>query len=131
MEHEIVCWSVWTGIFRGFTAARMGWPLEGVEMIDKSLHIFDEMKFTYYRPYHLGLRARAYQLAGDIENALASVSEAIAVARQSGETVVLADLLRLCGELRLAQSDGSASALAENLFNEAIGLAQAQASARG
>jgi adenylate cyclase len=127
-EYKIVFWSLWTNIFRGFAAARNGRPLEGVEMIDNSLQIFAEMQFTYYRPYHLGLRARAYELAGDIESALASASEAIAVARQSGETVVLADLLRICGELRLAESDGSAAALAENLFNEAIGLAQAQAS---
>jgi adenylate cyclase len=127
-EHQTVFWSLWTNIFRGFTAARSGRPLEGVEMIDNSLQIFAEMQFTYYRAYHLGLRARAYELAGDIESALASVSEAITVARQGGETVVLADLLRICGELRLAESGGSAAALAENLFNEAIGLAQAQAS---
>jgi class 3 adenylate cyclase/predicted ATPase len=127
-EYKIVFWSLWTNIFRGFAAARNGRPLEGVEMIDNSLEIFADMKFTYYRPYHLGLKARVYELAGDIENALASVSGAVAFARESGETVVLADLIRLCGELRLAQSGGSAVDVAENLFKEAIGLAQAQAS---
>jgi class 3 adenylate cyclase/predicted ATPase len=127
-EHKIVFWSLWRDIFRGFAAARGGRALEGIAMIDRSLDVFAEMKFTYYRPYHLGLRARAYEIAGNLESALASVNEAIAFANNSGEKVVLADLLRLSGELHLARSGGAAAEMAEGLFFEAIALARAQGS---
>jgi predicted ATPase len=127
-EHKIVFWSLWTNIFTGFAAARAGRPQEGIETIDKSLKVFADMKFTYYRPYHLGLKARAYEIAGDVDNALLSASEGIALAKESGERAVLADLTRLAGELRLAQSRGSALDCAEELFREAMTLAQAQAS---
>jgi class 3 adenylate cyclase/tetratricopeptide (TPR) repeat protein len=127
-EHKIVFWSLWTNIFTGFAAARAGRPQEGIETIDKSLKVFADMKFTYYRPYHLALKARAYEIAGDVDNALLSASEGIALAKQSGERAVLADLTRLAGELRLAQSGGSALDCAEKLFREAMMLAQAQAS---
>jgi class 3 adenylate cyclase/predicted ATPase len=127
-KHNIVFWSLWSNIFTGFAAARGGRPLEGIEMMDASIKVFADMKFTFFRPFHLGLKARAYEIAGDIGNALASTSEAIAFARDSGETLVLADLIDLCGDLHLAQCRESALDLAEHLFEEAIALARAQAS---
>jgi class 3 adenylate cyclase/predicted ATPase len=127
-KHKIVFWSLWSNIFTGFAAARNGRPIEGIEMMDASIKVFADMKFTYFRPFHLGLKARAYETTGDIENALASTSEAIAFARDSGETLVLADLIRLCGDLHLAHSRGAGIDLAEHAFQEAIALAQAQAS---
>jgi predicted ATPase len=127
-KHNIVFWSLWSNIFTGFAAARGGRPLEGIEMMDASIKVFADMKFTFFRPFHLGLKARAYEIAGDLGNALASTSEAIAFARDSGETLVLADLIGLCGDLHLAQCRESAVDLAEHFFEEAIALAQAQAS---
>jgi predicted ATPase len=127
-EHKIVFWSLWADIFRGFAAARAGRASEGIQMIDRSLKVFAEMKFTYYRPYHLELKARAYELGGDVESALVTINEAIAFAKDSGEKVVLADLTRLLGELHLARSAGAAAESAESLFSEAIELARVQAS---
>jgi class 3 adenylate cyclase/predicted ATPase len=125
-KHKIVFWLLWSNIFTGFAAARRGRLHNGIEMMDKSVKVFADMKFTYFRPFHLSLKARAYEIAGDIENALASASEAIAFARESGETLVLADLIRLSGDLHLARAGGSALDAAEDLFQEAIALAQAQ-----
>jgi predicted ATPase/class 3 adenylate cyclase len=127
-QHKIVFWAFWARIFTGYAAARQGRPLEAIETIDTSLKVFAEMKFTYFRSYHLGLKARAFAIAGDLESALASASDAVAFARESDEKVVLADLIRLSGDLHLARSGGSAVDAAEDLFREAIALAQAQAS---
>ena len=127
-EHKIVYWSLWTDMFRGFAAARQGRFAEGIQMIENALKVFAEMKFSYYRPYHVGLKARAYQLAGDLENALAAIDEAIALANETGEKVALADLMRMAGDLHLARSGAAAEATAENLFQQAIELARAQVS---
>jgi predicted ATPase len=124
-EHKIVYWSLWAYIFRGFAAARQGRFAEGIKMIEHSLKIFAEMQFSYYRPYHIGLKARAYALAGDRENALAAIDEAITLANQTGEKVALADLMRIAGELHLARA---AETTAEDHFQKAIELARAQVS---
>jgi predicted ATPase len=127
-EHKIVFWSLVADIYRGFAAARTGDPIRGIQMIDKSLKIFSEMKFMFYRPFYLSLKTRAYHIAGDTQNALATLSEAIALANATGERVSLAELIRLSGELQLARSGAMAAEKAQHLFTEAITLAQAQAS---
>jgi predicted ATPase len=127
-EHKIVFWSLWADIFRGFAKACGGATAEGIQMIDKTLKVFAEMKLTYFRSVPLGMKARAYHACGDFGNGLAAVDEAIAFAKGSGERVVFSDLIRLSGDLHLAQSGAPAAGMAESLFVEAIAVAQAQAS---
>lgn len=124
---KVVFHGHWADVFRGFAAARAGRAHEGIAMIDRSLEAFAGM-IHYYRPFHFGLRAQAYELAGDFDRALESAAEGIAVAKQSGERVVLSDLIRLSGDLQFRRDGEAASELAEKLFSEAIALAQAQRS---
>jgi predicted ATPase len=63
-----------------------------------------------------------------LDGALAAISAAVTFARESGETIVLSDLISFCGELHLAQSGSAAAVIAEASFLEAIALAQAQQS---
>jgi class 3 adenylate cyclase/predicted ATPase len=127
-EHKIVFWSLWADIFKGFARAFDGQAAEGIQVMDKSLKVFADMKLTYFRSVLLGMKARAYKAAGDFENALAATAEAIAFAEGSGERVVFSDLIRLSGDLHLAQSGAPAAGAAESLLVEAIAQAQAQAS---
>ncbi len=124
---KVVFHGYWADVFRGFAAARAGRAHEGIAMIDRSLEAFAGM-IHYYRPFHFGLRAQAYELAGDFDRALESAAEGIAVAKQSGERVVLSDLIRLSGDLQFRRDGEAASEVAEKLFSEAIALAQAQRS---
>jgi class 3 adenylate cyclase/tetratricopeptide (TPR) repeat protein len=125
-EHKIVFWSSWADIFVGFAKASRGAALQGIQMMDQSLQVFADMPFNFFRSYLLGMKARAYEIVGDFENALACVAGGIAFANDSGERVVLSDLIRLSGDLRLAWSEGAAAEETESLFVEAIALAQAQ-----
>jgi class 3 adenylate cyclase/predicted ATPase len=127
-EHKVVFWSLWTDIFSGFAMARGGRFVEGIQIMEKALKVFADMNYNFYKPYRLGLKARAYEKAGDFDHALAAVAEAIAFAKETGEKVVLSDLIRLSGELHLAQAGGSAAEVGESSFTEAIGLARAQES---
>ncbi|MEA2195721.1 MAG: hypothetical protein QOG42_2400, partial [Solirubrobacteraceae bacterium] len=127
-EHKIVFWALWTDNFTGFAKARAGDAREGIRMMEHSLEIFDDMKYTYYRSYRLGLIARAYAMAGDLEGAFRSVAKGIDFAQESGERVLLSDLIRLSGDLHLSRSGASATEVAESLFVKALALAQAQAS---
>jgi class 3 adenylate cyclase/tetratricopeptide (TPR) repeat protein len=127
-EHKIVFWSSWADIFAGFANASRGAAAQGIQMMDQSLQVFADMRFNFFRSYLLGMKGRAYEIVGDFENALACVAEGITFANDSGERVVLSDLIRLSGDLHLAQSGGAAAQEAESLFVEAIALAQAQGS---
>ena len=127
-EHKVAFWSLWTHIFMGMGMALGGRPQDGIQMMDKSMKVFADMKFRYFRSVHLGMKAQAYQIAGEIGKALASVAEGVAFAKESGERVVLSDLIRLSGELHLAGATAPAAEMAESLFVEAIELARAQAS---
>jgi predicted ATPase len=127
-EHKISFWIFWADIFRGFAMARRGRAPEGLEIIEKSLQAFGQMKFNFYKPYHLGLKARAYEIAGDLHKALTCIAEGITFAEEKGERVMLADLIRFSGQLHLARDGPTAEKTAERLFVQAIELAQAQAS---
>ncbi|MBV8848320.1 MAG: hypothetical protein JOZ16_01900 [Methylobacteriaceae bacterium] len=108
--------------------AQEGRAPDGIPLIDKSMKIFADMNFRYFRSVHLGMKARAYEAARDFEKALAILAEGIAFAHESDEKVLLSDLVRASGDLHLILAGPQATDLAENLFVEAIALAKAQAS---
>jgi predicted ATPase len=126
--HNIVFWSLWANIFSGMAKAREGADSDGPRMIDDSLKAFIEMKFTYYRPFHLGMKARAQQLLGDTDAAFSSVQEAIDFAHKSGEKGFLSDLLRLLADLQLAHRTEAGLVKAEEHLLEALAMARTQAS---
>jgi predicted ATPase len=55
------------------------------------------------RTYYLALLAEAHRKAGQIEEGLAALAEALTVVDKSGERFYEAELYRLKGELLLAQ----------------------------
>jgi hypothetical protein len=64
-------------------------------------------------PYHLALLGEVYGKAGQIDDGLAALAEALAIVNNTGERQREAELYRLKGELTLAQSNvqGLASSL--------------------
>ena len=75
--------------------------------------------------YLIALHAEATARTGKVEDALTSLSEALAHVEQTGEQVDYAEMLRLRGELLLMR-DRSATAEAENSFRAALEVARAQ-----
>ena len=54
-----------------------------------------------WRPYYLALLAEAYGKAGQVEEGLTALAEALAVVEKTGERLYEAELYRLYGELSL------------------------------
>jgi predicted ATPase len=77
------------------------------------------------QPWHLALLAEAYQHARQTEGGLAALAEALTAVHNTGERVYEAELYRLQGALRLAQSPDYA-AEAEACFHRALDVARAQ-----
>ena len=87
-----------------------GWRATGAELV---------------QPYFLALLAEAYEKAGQAEEGLLVLAEALALVRTSGERRKEAELYRLKGELLLARSPEH-HRQAEACFHQALALARRQ-----
>jgi class 3 adenylate cyclase/tetratricopeptide (TPR) repeat protein len=104
--------------------ARMGEVEDSVEAIRTSLAEVDALGFLSLRQYFLSLLAETQALAGAVDEALATVEEAVAA--NPDELWYRPMTLTLRGDLQLKREpvDASQRALAERDFNDAIELSR-------
>jgi predicted ATPase len=74
-------------------------------------------------PYHIALLARAYEIAGQFEEGLTLLDEALEIVERTGERWLAAELNRHQGQLLLRQGHSEA---AEGLYRKALGIAEEQ-----
>jgi predicted ATPase len=74
-------------------------------------------------PHHTALLARAFDIAGQIEEVLTQLDDALRIAERTGERWLDAELHRHKGRLRLRQGRPEA---AEELYRKALSIAQEQ-----
>ena len=74
-------------------------------------------------PHHTALLARAYDIAGQVEEALTALDEALQITDMTGERWVAAELNRHKGQLLLLQGHSDA---AEELYRNALTIAVEQ-----
>jgi predicted negative regulator of RcsB-dependent stress response len=74
-------------------------------------------------PYFLALLAEAYEIAGQVEESLTLLEEALQIVERTGERQFSADLSRHKGKLLLRQGNSQA---AEELYREALSIAEEQ-----
>jgi predicted ATPase len=96
---------------------------EGIARFRQGLDAWVATGFEFHHPQFLGELAEMYSKAGQPEEGLAAVSEALALVEKSGECYWEAELYRLKGELLLMHD---ASAAAEASFHKAIEVARGQ-----
>jgi len=102
----------------------------GIAQIRQGLTTLRVMGIESSRPHNLALLAEAYGKAGQIEEGLAALTEALATIHR-GERYFEAELYRLKGELTLAQSSvqslgSSVQKEAEECFLKGIEVARRQ-----
>jgi predicted ATPase len=93
-------------LLRGWALAEREQRAEGIAQIREGLDAWRATGNELLRPYFLGLLAEAYRNAGQAEEGLNILSEALAAVYNSGERWWEAELYRLKGELLLAQAAG-------------------------
>jgi len=89
-------------ILRGWALAEQG-EEEGIGQIRQGLAVLRAAGSELWRPYHLALLAEAQRKAGQPEEGLTVLAEALATVDSKGERMCEAELYRLKGELLLAQ----------------------------
>jgi predicted ATPase len=74
-------------------------------------------------PHYLALLARAYEIAGQIDEAWTRLDEALQIVERTGERWFAAELNRHKGQLLLRRGR---SEVAEDLYRKALGIAREQ-----
>jgi predicted ATPase/class 3 adenylate cyclase len=120
---------------RGWALAEQGQAEEGIQQIQRGMAAHRATGDELFHPYHLALLAEAYGKAGQVEDGLIALAEALATVDRTGERQCEAELYRLKGQLTLQQFQVSgfkfqvppnSQTEAEACFHKAIEIARRQ-----
>ena len=114
-------------VLHGWAQAAQDQVAEGIAEINQGIVTFRATGARTWIPFFLGLQAEAYGRARRIDDGLASVAEALALAGDTEQHCWRAELNRIKGELLLAQSSEH-HAEAERCFAQALDIARHQQS---
>ena len=126
VEQGFPFWQLATASLRGSTHVERGAIDEGVAQMRQALASYQEIGGQLYGPELHGLLATGLAAAGQLDEALQTLAEALRLVDQSQDRWWHAELHRLTGELILRQGGDQATAAAEASFQEALAVARAQ-----
>jgi predicted ATPase len=124
-EQGLTAFLAWGTIQHGWSLAAQGQGAEGMAQIRQGVATFQATGIQAYQPYHLALLAEAYARAGQGEEGLPVLAEALMMVHNTGERNYEAELYRLKGELLLQHATGSSEAAA-TCFHQALDIARRQ-----
>jgi class 3 adenylate cyclase/predicted ATPase len=122
-EHGFAHWSAQAVGFRGWCLAASGQHAEGIPLLTAGLEHQRALESTLYIPHGLTMLADAYRIGGAPKIGLAQISEAERLAEATEIKWVLAETLRLRGDLLAQTGDRIA---AEASYRDGMALAQRQ-----
>jgi predicted ATPase len=122
-EHEFRYFLAQATMQRGRVLAEQGQIEEGIALLRQGLAAWETQGTQYRRPTFLAWLAEAYGKAGQAEEGLSVVAEAVGHLEETDERCYEAELHRLKGELLLMQGDKTE---AEASFHQAIEVARRQ-----
>ena len=129
-EHGFPFYSAYATVVRGWALAAQGQSAEGMAQIRDGLTASRATGSELLRPFFLGMLAEALWAAGQAEEGLTTVAEALTLVDQTKERFYEAELHRLKGALTLqSQATGQTSEVAretEACFQKAIEIARRQ-----
>lgn len=123
-EHGFPFWIAGATVTRGWALAMEGKIEEGIAQMRQGLAAWKATGAEVGVPYYLALLAEAYGQAGQAEEGLSALAEALASVDNTKQHCWEAELYRLKGELLLMQDEAEADA--EACFRQAIQVARRQ-----
>jgi len=124
-RRALALWQAWGRSYQGVLFIERGDSATGLRLLRTGLDELGEAKFAALRLVTF-LMAEALARAGRIADGLAMIEEAIAQSEHTEERWLIAELLRVKGELILLQDAPEAATPAEGHFREALGRARRQ-----
>ena len=124
-RHALALWQAWGRSYQGVLVIKRGDSATGLRVLRAGLNELGEAKFAALRLVTF-LMAEALARAGQIADGLAMIEEAIARSEHTEERWLIAELLRVKGELFLCQGAPGGAAAAEGYFRQALDWARRQ-----
>jgi predicted ATPase len=128
-EHGFSFWKAASLIMHGWALAEQGAWTSGIAQLRQGMAAWVATGGETHRTYHLALLAEALGRAGQIEEGLVVLAEALARMHSTGEAFHGAELHRLQGEFLLRQEGADAAVVcreAESCFRQALTVARGQ-----
>jgi class 3 adenylate cyclase/predicted ATPase len=122
-EQAFPQWRAFGTIYRGWVKAKNGDVVEGISLLRSGAAAYRANGNELLMPHHTALLARACDIAGQIDEALTALDDALQIAGRTGERWLDPELHRHKGQLLLRQGHTEA---AEELYRKALSIAKEQ-----
>jgi class 3 adenylate cyclase/predicted ATPase len=110
-------------IYRGWSKVMSGDVAEGVSLLRNGSSAWSATGADARLSFHIALLAKACEIAGQVEEALSLLNDALQIAERIGERWLTAELYRHKGQLLLRQGHPET---AEELYRQALTMAREQ-----
>jgi predicted ATPase len=122
-EQGFPLWGAYGTIFRGWVKVKNGDVAEGISLLRSGSNAYRAIGAETWMPHFIALLAGAYEIAGQVEEGLALLDEALQIGERTGERQLAAELNRHKGQLLLRQGHSEA---AGELYRKALSIAAEQ-----
>jgi len=116
-------WGAIGAIYAGWVKIRSGDLAQGMSLLRSGQRAFGATGAENWATHHTALLAGAYEIAGQIEEAITQLNDALQIAERTGERWLEAELYRHKGQLLLREGHIET---AEKLYRRALSAAQEQ-----
>jgi predicted ATPase/DNA-binding winged helix-turn-helix (wHTH) protein len=123
IEQGLPFYHAWGTIYRGYAKVKNGDLADGVSLLRSGVAAYRATGAVMWLPHFIALLAAGNEVAGQIEEAVGLLDEALRVVESTGERWFAAELNRHMGQLLLRQGHIEA---AEGLYSKALSIAQEQ-----
>jgi predicted ATPase/DNA-binding winged helix-turn-helix (wHTH) protein len=125
-RHALLLGDAWGRYFKALVLIKRGDVVTGLPLLRSAIDEIREVGCGVYHTTLLGGLAEGLASAGQIAEGLATIEEALALCERTEERWCIADLLRINGELVLAQGAPRGAGEAEKRFRQALDWARRQ-----
>jgi predicted ATPase len=122
-EQGFPFWRAQGTIYRGWVKVENGDVMEGISLLRSGASAVRATGAQWGMSYYITLLAKPCEMAGQIEEALTLMNEALQIADSTGERWLVAEMNRHKGQLLLRQGHSTA---AEELYRKALSIAVEQ-----
>jgi predicted ATPase len=122
-EQGFPVWGAVGTIHRGWVKVKNGDVTEGMSLVRIGSAAYRATGTEMWTPHFFALLARACEIAGQIEEGLTLLDDALQIVKRTGERWFAAELYRHKGQLLQRQGQSEA---AEELYRKALSIAEEQ-----
>jgi tetratricopeptide (TPR) repeat protein len=122
-EQDFPAWRAQGTIFRGWIKVKNGDVAEGLSLLRSGSSAYRATGAAAYMPHFFALLAGAYEIVGQVEEAVTLCDHALQIVERTGEHWFAAELYRHKG--KLLQQQGHPEA-AEDFYRQALSIAKEQ-----